>query len=133
MPHVFAVLYYINLYYIDNVRLVNGNGPSQGRLEVYYRGQWGTVCDDLFDINEANVVCRQLGYRRATRWHDKAYFGLGIGKPIWLDNLICDGTETRLHDCDSNGIGVNNCGHREDVGVVCEGMINRLVHLKQTF
>ena len=124
------ILTYIN--YIDNIRLVDGNGPSQGRLEVYYRGEWGTVCDDLFDINEANVVCRQLGYRRATRWHDRAYFGRGTGT-IWLDNLTCGGTETRLHECGSNGIGVNNCGHNEDVGVVCEGMINGLVCLKQTF
>ena len=127
---VHNVLHYtctcIHLCYIGTIRLIGGSGSYEGRVEVYYNGQWGTVCDDLFDINEANVVCRQLGYQGATRWHDRAYYGRGSG-PIWLDNVDCTGTETSLHDCSSNGIGINNCGHNEDVGVSCQGMINRLI------
>ena len=107
--------------HIGNVRLVDGRGPYEGRVEVYYNGTWGTVCDDLFDINEANVICRQLGYPGPIQYHKRAYYGQGTGT-IWLDNLACDGTETRLHDCGNNGIGINNCGHNEDAGVSCQGI-----------
>ena len=48
-------------------------------------------------------------------------YGRGTGT-VWLDNLTCDGTETRLHDYGNNGIGVNNCGNNEDAGVFCQGI-----------
>ena len=89
---------------------------------MHYNGQWGTVCDVLFDINDANVVCRQLGYQGATQYHGNAYYGPGSG-PIWLANVQCTGTETSLQNCSHRGIGYHNCRHHEDVGVVCQGMI----------
>ena len=98
--------------------------PYEGRIEVYHSGQWGTVCDDLFDINDANVACRQLGYPRAVRYHDEAYYGRGSG-PIWLDDVACLGTETSLYNCTHAGFGNHNCGHREDVGVACLGILLR--------
>ena len=112
---------YILCYIIDNIRLIGGSGPYEGRVEVYYNGQWGTVCDDHFDIKVANVVCRQLGYEEAIGYHREAYYGEGSG-PIWLDNVDCTGSETILHDCSHNNIGDHNCGHDADVGVVCKGM-----------
>ena len=78
------------------------------------------MCDDHFDIKDANIVCRELGYPRAVRYYGGAHYGRGSG-PIWLDNLFCTGTETSLHYCYHRGVGNHNCRHTKDVGVVCQG------------
>ena len=102
------------------VRLVNTrtDNANEGRVEVYHSGQWGTVCDDYWDINDANVVCRQLGYRAAAQAWSYARFGSGTGQ-IWMDNLRCTGNETNLDECEFQGWGVHNCGHYEDASVTC--------------
>lgn len=64
------------------VRLVGGTKDSEGRLEVYHSGEWGTVCDDYFSTVEANVVCRQLGYPGALTYRREGYFGKGTGKSL---------------------------------------------------
>ena len=79
---------------------------------------WGTVCDDLWDLRDARVVCRQLGFPHAVRSTRLASFGPGTG-PIHLDSVTCTGNESRLEECLHNGIGVHNCYHYEDAGVVC--------------
>lgn len=91
---------------------------NEGRVEVYYEGQWGTVCDDDFSIHAAHVVCREVGYVEAKSWTASSSYGPGEG-PIWLDNIYCTGKESTLAACSSNGWGVTDCKHTEDVGVVC--------------
>ncbi|XP_078581925.1 scavenger receptor cysteine-rich domain-containing protein DMBT1-like [Branchiostoma floridae x Branchiostoma japonicum] len=105
----------------SDVRLVGGSSSSEGRVEVHHDGQWGTVCDDRFDMSDANVVCRQLRLGSAVEVRGSAAFGEGEG-PIWLDEVACEGSETDIEDCGHNGWGIENCRHHEDVGVVCSGV-----------
>ena len=90
-------------------------------MEVNYNGVWGTVCDDGWSTSDAGVVCRQLGFGSSGRRYGGTYFGQGSG-PIWLDNVMCRGTELTLASCGHLGVGVTrSCSHYEDAGVRCYG------------
>ncbi|XP_059361916.1 HHIP-like protein 1 [Carassius carassius] len=103
------------------VRLVSTDGQKdRGRVEIFVRGEWGTVCDDMFNIQAAAVVCRQMGFPVALRVAKRAELGAGdIGVRILLDDVECEGTERTLLHCKHAKLGKNNCSHGEDVGVVC--------------
>ncbi|XP_073237757.1 sushi, von Willebrand factor type A, EGF and pentraxin domain-containing protein 1-like [Porites lutea] len=101
-----------------NLRLIGGSGPGEGRVEIYYRGTWGTVCDDNWDKNDARAVCRQLGYSSVVSAPRSARFGQGSGK-IWLDDVQCQGNESSIVNCRHSPWGEHNCGHHEDASVIC--------------
>ena len=108
-------------YFVSNtdLRLVGGKGRHEGRLEISFNGgEWGTICDDNWGSEEAQVACRQLGFSGVYPGGEAAHFGGGSG-PIQLDDVRCTGNEANLGSCQHNGIGNHNCGHTEDIGVVC--------------
>lgn len=101
------------------LRLVDGGSPCAGRVEMLEHGQWGSVCDDTWDLEDAHVVCRQLSCGWAIQALPGLHFAPGQG-PIHRDQVNCSGAEAYLWDCP--GLPSDRfCGHKEDAGVVCSG------------
>ncbi|KAM7329536.1 hypothetical protein ACRRTK_011149 [Alexandromys fortis] len=100
------------------LRVFGGEDGCSGRIEFWHAGSWGTVCDDSWDLADAEVVCRQLGCGPAIAALHNAAFGPGSG-PVWLDEVGCRGTETSLGACQAEPWGYGDCSHKEDAGVRC--------------
>lgn len=100
-----------------HVRLAGSSKYYEGRVEVFKGGTWGTVCDHLWDINDAHVVCNMLGFAGAVTVYGQAYFGQGSGTIQW-DGLQCDGTENHIRYCAKSPS--QTCTHSNDAGVRCQ-------------
>ena len=108
----------------------------EGRLEIYYNGAWGTICDDYWNKNNADVACRALGFAASVEDYNRfrtAYFGPGSAdQAIVLDDLLCTGNESGLLECRSGHPqpGISNCRHSEDVSLRClKHLPTRIMHI----
>ena len=120
---LFVCLFALFVWLLSNIadisiRLVDGDFPGEGRVEVYRNGAWGTVTSYGWDSNDAAVVCRSLGYGGAGSPVWWAAFGAGTGS-IMMDNVRCNGNEPSIFDC-TNSAPLNDY-HSEDAGVRCQG------------
>ena len=110
-----------------SVRLVGGTTPREGRVEVFLRGHWGTVCDYNWDFIDTIVVCRQLGNLQALEAPGYAAFGAGSG-PSWYHSLYCTGTEHNLTECSKHMSNTGSaCAHSQDAGAVCSSQSHALL------
>ena len=107
--------------YTKPLLLEGGSFASEGRVKLFHNGEWGTICDDLFDLKDAHVVCRQAGYKYALRAGTASTMGFGQGTgPIHMDSVQCTGRENKVQNCPFGGWGTHDCSHVEDAGVVCD-------------
>ncbi|NWW74427.1 WC11 protein, partial [Climacteris rufus] len=104
----------------EKLQVIGGEDECSGRVEIWHQGSWGTICDDTWDMADANVVCRQLGCGSAVSALSEAAFGQGTG-PIWLEEVHCKGTELSLWNCPAKPLFGKNCDHKEDAAVNCSG------------
>ena len=112
------LFYHTSSVDVVDVRLAGGEAPNTGRVEVRFNNEWGTVCDDEWNNQDAKVICRQLGFPEDNHQAGVNVYGGGTG-PIWLDNVNCTGTENSVTECSHPGWGYHNCKHSEDASVVC--------------
>ncbi|XP_053388862.1 uncharacterized protein LOC128551929 [Mercenaria mercenaria] len=118
------------------IRLVNKTGSKinlegrgkhavSGRIELFYKHSWGTICDDQFDESDALVLCRMLGFTVGKVYRTNGADGMGQGNgSILIDDLNCIGTEDDISECRSREWGVHNCEHSEDVAITCDYIEN---------
>ncbi|XP_053374890.1 deleted in malignant brain tumors 1 protein-like [Mercenaria mercenaria] len=104
---------------ITEIRL--SRGPYHGRIELKVNDTWGTVCNDSFNANDANVICHMLGFTEGANYIGIASFGEGSG-PIYVDELSCSGNESHINECKYNT--EDDCSHSEDMSVICNVDVN---------
>ncbi|NWT39723.1 C163A protein, partial [Chroicocephalus maculipennis] len=103
------------------LRLAAGGGPCAGRVEVKLQGRWGSVGDDQWDMEDAEVVCQHLGCGSAAGAHSASgSFGNGEG-PVSLAVVDCHGDEATFWDCQIRGWGPYAALHDFDTAVTCQG------------
>ena len=121
-----------------DIRIVGSTGRSgrSGRVEICFNEIWGTICNSQWTSNDAEVVCRELGWsmfgKKAIRqcYEESQHFLLISGAlpaslnvtagagPIHRGQFACSGTESRLSACPSGP--ADQCTHSDDAGVVCQ-------------
>ena len=113
------------------VRLAGGSTIGEGRVEIFYKNTWATVCDDAWGNNDASVVCKQLGFNHTGSAVTEAGFGQGSGT-ILLDEVRCTGDESNIFHCPHDGFENHDCFHFEDTGVRCGAVPSKYCHTFQS-
>uniref|UniRef100_A0A3P8STK4 SRCR domain-containing protein n=1 Tax=Amphiprion percula TaxID=161767 RepID=A0A3P8STK4_AMPPE len=107
-------------FFSDSVRLVNGTSLCSGRLEVrsnQFNQRWSSVCEADFDLQDAEVVCRELGCGApSVLWG--ALYG-EVEAPWWSREFQCGGRESALMDCRSSASDRNTCSPGRAAGLTC--------------
>ncbi|XP_071943825.1 uncharacterized protein [Antedon mediterranea] len=104
----------------DGVRLVGGSTVTEGFVEVFKYGEWGSICDAYPTKLEATVICKGLGYSDASNYTNTASASsAGTGKPINIANPDCVGTEASIFDCNHSNNDDVSCLHDQDIFVFC--------------
>ena len=83
------------------------------------------MCDDEWDRQDADVVCRELGYLGASVFHSSSGTDQGVSH-VWMDNVQCVGNESSLTLCDHKGWGNHSCTRRRKAGATCNGNEGRI-------
>ena len=101
------------------IRLIGGINKLEGRVEIQYQGIWGTICDDGWDDIDTTIVCKELGFLNGTVTNG-TQFGSGTTGPVWLHQVNCMGSESKLSHCMHPGaLNIGKCSHAQDIGVKC--------------
>ena len=115
------IFIYLSIW-IENSIAVRIRGPASangtGRVQIFHNGQWASICDDNWGINNARVVCLQLGYKYGVRAIRGGQVLPGSGN-LWLHDVNCTGYEQCLSSCSHKGWANQRCTHFNDAGVEC--------------
>ena len=104
------------------VRIVGAPAsPPEGVVQVFYNNTWGWVCDEQWDKQNADVVCRELGLTNSSATQIVPASNQEHGT-IWTNNVQCVGNESSLFSCPHDGWKLNgSCGNNQRAGLVCSG------------
>ena len=100
---------------------MNGPTSQEGTVEVCFNNTYGSICHDSWNENDAQVVCRQLGFSSENTTALRNAFYNSSSGPIYLDEVKCKGDELVLENCTASH-RIDDCTHGEDAGVSCLGM-----------
>lgn len=112
-----------NGYKEGDIRLSGGRSKYEGNVEIFHSGLWGFICDDEWELEDAQIVCKQLDNGQALKPTHNSFFGHPERAFYWIDNIHCIGTERNLSKCHFEAWGLNDCSSSEIAGVVCRPMV----------
>lgn len=115
--------------FAGNVKLNGGPTRCEGRVEYFDNNQWGTICSEAWDLNDASVVCKQLDCGKAHTIVRHSEYGLGDGH-TWADHIECSGMESTLAQCTHRPFTDTTCNSTAIAGVICTGQ--RITHINKT-